>query len=273
MARFHRWKQCRHGMMLYNVNDRYVGRSLELYGEFSQGEVELFAQVVRPGDVVVEAGANIGAHTLFFANQVGPKGRVIAFEPQRLAFQALCANMALNSIAHAHCHDRALGREPGTLVAPYLDPAETRNFGGLGLRAAGPGEPVEVTTLDALAWEQCRLIKVDVEGMEAEVLAGAEATIRRLRPFLYVENDRADRSDDLIRLIDDLGYAMYWHRPALFNPNNYLKNPENVFGTTISRNMLCLPKGHNWTLDGFRQVEVPAAVLAPPAEAAPVAAG
>src|SRR3954467_11045049 len=95
---FNRLKSCRHGKMLYNVNDMYVGRSLDLYGEFSQGEVELFAKIVRSGDVVLDVGANIGAHTLFFAQSTAPLGGVIAFEPQRLVFQTLCANMAINSI-------------------------------------------------------------------------------------------------------------------------------------------------------------------------------
>ena len=55
---WNRLKDCRHGRMLYNVNDRYIGRSLDLYGEFSEAEVELFRQIVRPGDIVVEVGAN-----------------------------------------------------------------------------------------------------------------------------------------------------------------------------------------------------------------------
>ena len=53
---FNKVKQCRHGPMCYNVHDIYVGQSLENYGEFSQGEVDLFAQMVGPNDVVVEVG-------------------------------------------------------------------------------------------------------------------------------------------------------------------------------------------------------------------------
>ena len=67
-------KTCRHGLMVYNRNDAYIGRSLDLYGEFSQGETELFQQVVGIGDVVIEVGANIGAHTLRLAQLAGPGG-------------------------------------------------------------------------------------------------------------------------------------------------------------------------------------------------------
>ena len=93
---FNRSAECRYGTLLFNQNDRFIGKSLELYGEYSEGEIDLFRQVVQPGTIVLEIGANIGTHTLFFARQVGHDGLVIAFEPQRLVFQCLCANMALN---------------------------------------------------------------------------------------------------------------------------------------------------------------------------------
>jgi hypothetical protein len=78
--------QCRHGLMLYNKNDMCVGRSLQKYGEFSEREIDLFRDLVGPGGVVVEAGANIGAHTLFLSQSVGTDGIVFAYEPQRLVF-------------------------------------------------------------------------------------------------------------------------------------------------------------------------------------------
>src|SRR5690606_28828206 len=91
-------RQCRHGPMLFNKRDLYVGRSLATYGEFSEAEIGLFRQILRPGGVVVEAGANIGAHTVPLARMVGESGAVVAFEPQRLQFQLLCANLALNGM-------------------------------------------------------------------------------------------------------------------------------------------------------------------------------
>src|SRR5947199_9441604 len=119
---FNHLKDCRHGRMLYNVNDAYVGRSLDLYGEYCEGEIELFKQLVRPGDVVIEVGANIGAHTVWLARATSPGGAVIAFEPQRLAFQTLCANLALNDIVNALAYQQACGRKPGYIFVPVLDP-------------------------------------------------------------------------------------------------------------------------------------------------------
>ena len=254
---FNHQKACRYGHMLYNVHDRYVGRSLDLYGEFSEGEVVLFRQLVKAGDIVVDVGANIGTHTVFFSQQVGPAGRVLAFEPQRIVFQTLCANLALNSVTNVWAYPDAVGAEQGELFVPVLDHRRENNFGGLSLGAHADGEPVPVVTLDSLRVARCDLIKIDVEGMERAVLTGAANHVTRFRPVLYVENDRAERSADLIRLIDELGYAMYWHCPPLFNPQNYFGNPVNVFGDIVSANMVCVHRSAPIDVEGFRAVRVP----------------
>ena len=76
-------KDCRHGKLMYLLNDAYIGRSLDVYGEYSEGEIDLFRQLLRPGDVAIDVGANIGALTVPMARLVQPGGAVVAFEPQR----------------------------------------------------------------------------------------------------------------------------------------------------------------------------------------------
>jgi FkbM family methyltransferase len=243
--------------MLYNPNDWGVGRALDLYGEFSEGEVNLFRQIVQPGNAVVEVGANIGAHTVFLARHVGRTGTVLAIEPQRILFQTLCANMALNNISMAVCYHQAAGAEHGSLLVPETDYTCENNFGALSLGNYEHGEPVPVIPLDAMKLQECNFIKIDVEGMEEDVLRGAVGIIARFKPILYVENDRPEKSDSLIRFIDALGYSMYWHRPRLFNPNNFLGHSENFYGTVASINMVCLPPGNNLEMRGFKPVQVP----------------
>ncbi|HEV3078868.1 MAG TPA: FkbM family methyltransferase [Gemmataceae bacterium] len=250
---FNHLGKCRHGFMLYNINDVYIGRSFDLYGEFSEGEVELFDQIVRVGDVVLDVGANIGAHTLALAQKVGPTGRVYAFEPQRMVFQTLCANMALNSIANTYCHQTALGEEAGSVVVPALNYAQANNFGGVELGTFASGESVPVSTLDSLDLPACRLVKIDVEGMEGNVLKGAVQTVKRLKPILYVENDRVEKSIPLMQLIESLGYEMYWHLPPLYHPQNFYRNPQNVFGNIVSANLLCVHRELGMKITGFKQ--------------------
>jgi FkbM family methyltransferase len=250
-AGFNRCKPCRHGTMVYNVNDRHIGRSLDLYGEWAEAELELLGLFIKPGDVVVDAGANVGTHALFFARKVGPGGRVFAFEPQRIAFQSLCASLALNSITQVQAFHAALSRQPGTLFVPLPDHQLAANYGGLSLApgaGARPGEelePVAVMTLDQLPPDQlarhrCRLIKIDVEGMELEVIDGARALIEAARPILYVENNDLSRSPALIGRLLELGYRLFWHVSRFYNPKNYFDNPENVFGDVGDINMIAV---------------------------------
>lgn len=246
---FNTLSKCRHGWMLYHGADQYIGRGLKKYGEFSEGEVALFRQVLRPGDVVLEAGANFGAHTVAMAQMVGEQGRIFAFEPQRLVFQAMVANVAINSLPNVVTVQAGLGAQPGVIKVPVLNPAMGHNFGGFNISNHNAGEEVSVQTVDSLNLSRCRLIKVDVEGMECEVLEGARDTIARLRPVLYVENDRTEHSQRLIALIQSMGYKLWWHLPRMFNPNNFRGDSENIFGQIVSVNMLCLPQETQTVVD------------------------
>ncbi|XGV98016.1 MAG: FkbM family methyltransferase [Leptolyngbya sp. BL-A-14] len=260
LSGFNQLQSCRHGTFLYNRNDLYIGRSLELYGEWSEGEVSLFQPLIRPGDTVVEVGANIGTHTVFFAKAVGAKGHVLAIEPQRIVFQTLCANLALNSITNVQTYAIALGEAPGFAQIPALDYYQLNNYGGVSLQessgAQAAGETVQIATLDSFAIPQCRLLKIDVEGMELAVLKGATAMIQHCQPILYIENDRQDKANALIQHLVTLGYELYWHRPPIYNPNNFLQNPQNVFGRTISVNMLGLLPQHRIVIEGLERVSL-----------------
>jgi len=221
-----------------------------------RGERKLIRAHVRPGMVVVDAGANIGTHTLALANMVGPSGAVLAFEPQRMSFQILCGNMALNSVTNARCYHAAVGAEAGKINVPALDYSLPNNFGGLSLNLDIPGEQVDLKTLDSFELPALRLLKIDVEGMELNVLQGAVQTIEKYKPCLYVENDRMQNSPALMQYIGSLGYEMYRHTLLLFNPGNYFQNPHNVFGNTVSPSLVCMHKSWGVTMQGFERATV-----------------
>ena len=236
-------KDCKHGRFMYLNNDRYIGQSLEHYGEYSEGEVDLFKQILRPGDIVIEAGANIGTLTIPLAKIVGPEGRVIAFEPQRILYNLLCGNIALNECWNVLAYPVALG-VGGTIKVPPLDYSEVRNFGGLSLSNKTPGEEVLIKSVDEFHLPSCRLIKADVEGMEVDVLRGAKDTILGCHPFLYVEDDRKENSERLRGLMQDFGYRLYEHQPHLYNRSNWARLDRNIWsdeGIIASFNLLGIP--------------------------------
>lgn len=235
--------ETRHGPMFVLPGDFYVGRSLEVYGEFSEREQELLAQLVKPGSVVVEVGANIGAHTVPLARACAP-GPLYAFEPQQRVFQLLCANLAINDIVNVVAAPEACGDAEGYALIPRIDYSRSQNFGSVALLEPDsrlPAFRVRLSPIDALGLARCRLIKVDAEGAEPAILRGARETIGRCRPILYVENGVAENQQELISLIHGFGYRQWWHTPPLFTPDNWKANPENAFGSVVSLNILAIP--------------------------------
>ena len=265
-------KQCRHGRLMYYGNDTYIGRSLRLYGEYSEGEITLWSQFLRPGMTVIDVGANIGAHTIYLAKAVGPRGLVYAIEPQRQLFQMLMGNLALNEIANTSVFMGALADDSyrgvkrsaktdegtGTINVPAIDYGRAGNFGAIALgKRSKRGEAVPVVTLDSLGLNRVRFIKIDVEGMERAVLRGASETLERDRPILYVENERAEHSRELISLILGAGYRLFWHLPPLFNPKNFSGAVRNMFPNVVSGNMLGVHQTTTSDIRGLREITSP----------------
>jgi len=249
--------QTRYGTLIYNKNDVRVGRSIELYGEYCERAIIIFDQILAPGQVVVDIGANIGSQTLFFAKKVGPEGCVLAFEPRRLLFQTLCGNMAINSITNVHCWNAAVGAAQGEILIPHIDHERSIDMASLEIAGGTEGDRVPVVPLDGTNLPRCSLLRIAMPGMEMAILDGAASLIRRLKPILYVncQFDSAREAQFLARL-EEFGYASYWHSAELFNPVNYAGNNENVFTNQAVRSLLCIDSAIERQLVGFTKAAV-----------------
>lgn len=225
----------RYGKMMVHKLDHYVGKSFIEYGEFSEGESEVFRQMITKDHIVIDVGANIGAHTVLFGKLAK---QVYAFEPQKSIFHILCGNVALNELHNVQCFNLACG-DGSEVKYQDIDMGHHNNMGAASLIDMTAGKDIPTMRLDI----PCHFLKIDVEGMELHVLRGAADMIRECRPIIYLENDRPDNSKALIEFINTLGYTCFWHTPALYNPNNYLKNTNNVFQNVGSINMICVPQG------------------------------
>ena len=253
-----RLARTRDGVILYNRFDQFIGRSIELYGEYCGERLDLFRKIVRPGDIAIDAGANIGSGTVALAQAVGATGAVIAIEAQRLLHQILCANVAINSLTNVYAPLMAAGEEAGQLVVPILSPRVENNFAALGLKDQEweGGDAVPLNTIDSFELRHCRLLAIDVEGMEVDALRGAEATLATCAPVVHVANHRRDKSAALISHLQDRGYQLYWDIAPVWRPGNFAGNDKNHFAETVSVGMLGLPPGDATRIEG-RKVEGP----------------
>jgi FkbM family methyltransferase len=226
----------RYGKLIASPNDLYVGRGLFDYGEFSEAEVAFFRTAIGKNDIVCDVGANIGAHTLAFSTMAR---HVYAYEPQPMLYHALSGMVALNELknvttVHAGCYCR-----DGTLSYYDLDLSSPNNYGAFPLEKFNGHHPIRVIRLDV----DCQFLKVDVEGMELDVLRGACDMIARSKPIIYVEADRKEKFQPLLDYIHYLGYFAYLHMPALFNPENFYGKKENIWGDDLSSlNLFCTPE-------------------------------
>tara|TARA_R110002124_G_scaffold199767_2_gene366564 strand:+ start:9982 stop:10815 length:834 start_codon:yes stop_codon:yes gene_type:complete len=240
---------------IFNKNDLKTGQSLELYGEYAAEEIAVLEKLVNEDDIVLDIGSHIGIYALALAKKLSNKGAILAFEPNRLIFQQLCANISINNISNIYTHQAALSNHQESLYSSELDFNTSSNKTDLALNSNCVGESTTVVVIDRLNLPRCNLMKVTTNGMEINVLTGAANTIKKYRPILYVENSVKSYSKDLIMLLESFDYDLYWSVSPLYRTNNLLNNKENVFQTEKLVNIIGLPKGDNSKLEGFSKVK------------------
>lgn len=177
-------------------------------------------QLVKQGDCVVDAGANIGYVTAMLARWVGSNGKVLSFEPVPETFDLLRHNVEYLRLTQVSLFNCALSSSAGEAemnvpryAAGYENPYEARIVGNSPGERAGRRVRVTLQRLDdALAGlaEQPAFLKIDVEGHELDVLRGAMGVIRRCHPAMVIEiGEDRDRAGELRRLLGEHGYLAF----------------------------------------------------------------
>jgi FkbM family methyltransferase len=180
--------------MVVDTSD-VLGRTLATSGIWEPQTTTAFHSLLADGDVCVDVGANVGYYTLLASNLVGPRGHVYALEPAPEIFAALEANLALNAVSNVTPLRIAAGPEEGH-AALFRPPSGNVGRSSLRPHSDVPSRPdcssVPVRPLSAVIpaadLHRLRLVKIDVEGYEVEVLRGLEPLFERgLRPAVLVE--------------------------------------------------------------------------------------
>lgn len=183
---------------MFHPRDTVIGWTLALDGQWEPHETKALLDLIRPGDTVVDVGANLGWYSVQFARRTGCDGRVLSFEPEPGNFALLLENLTLNKVA-----DGVVARQLALLNRKGMVEFELSsfNYGDHRVRF-GPtpaGIPdlyaeharqviqVEATTLDdalspadSLHEGRVRLLKMDCQGSEAAILLGGSETLRRI---------------------------------------------------------------------------------------------
>lgn len=174
------------------------------------------------GVVALDCGANVGVHTIRWARHMHEWGRVLAFEAQEPVFYALAGNIAMcNCFNNARAIHAVVSNEDGFKYIPQLDHTMPGSFGSLEVvksyRDPDVGQEIDyvnnlartpMITIDGLGLPRVDLIKIDVEGMEPDVLQGARGTIRRNRPVIIAEWIKCNAAT-LHEILVDWDYNQY----------------------------------------------------------------
>jgi FkbM family methyltransferase len=224
-----------HGTMILNRFDyrmidsqRGFGVGFQILdaGSFDPMEVKLMVDLLGfrrryygDGVVAIDCGANIGVHTIEWANAMTGWGSVLAIEAQERIYYALAGNIAINNCFNAVAVHGAVSSESGVLKIPSPNYFVPSSFGSLELRQRNGnefiGQPIDYDntvdvrklTLDGYGLPRVDLIKIDIEGMELEALEGAARTVEASRPIMLIEKIKSDAAQ-LLSWLETRGYEV-----------------------------------------------------------------
>lgn len=196
---------------------------------FGVSEPELFRvydEFLKPKMTIVDAGANIGLHSLFFSKRVGEEGKIYAFEPGKKIFKRLTENIRNNQVTNIEGLCLALGANQGSAEVVENEEDTSRTFLRSSFSNGAEMPTVTVETLDAFAkvrrLERIDFLKIDVEGFESEILAGAlNLLARQAIKIIQIELDECSleragsEKSAVVSLLINKGYRLcQWHSPT-----------------------------------------------------------
>jgi precorrin-6B methylase 2 len=192
-----------------------MGSSLEWYGEWLQGQLDLMLRWVRPGGVGMEVGAGVGAHAIALGEALGPEGHLFLYERRPVVRRVLSQNLGASRIGNVTVMRQGLG---------------------------GPGEGEGTETLDELQLTRLDWLKVNAGADSGLIVTGAEETLWRLRPrlLLWTANDAALKK--LEEQVKEFSYRCWRIETPLFDPANFNRRDDDIFGGRTALALAAVPE-------------------------------
>lgn len=204
------------GKFLVFENDT-LGQHLKRGERWEPYFADFVERVVKPSDIAVDVGANIGYHSIILGRAVGDRGAVFAFEPLRITFQQLCGNAILNRLSNIYPFQCAVGHVDGVTISMVPIDYNEPDVNIMNACVGVGGDIVSMRTIDSLNFQSLNFLKVDVQGCELVVLKGAKETIQRCKPILFIEieeqqlKNQNTSSQDVMMYIFTNGYTLAWN--------------------------------------------------------------
>ena len=205
------------------VLDNGVERALYYYGTYEKGTLDIIGKILKRNDVFVDVGANIGLMSLYAALKVGDTGKVYAFEPNPNTRNLLLENIQLNKIQNIKVEGLALSSE--TKSSKIYDRWDINRGGASLIKPANPTESYDIQETTFSEYfdrdQDIKIVKIDVEGFELEVLKGAESFLLNTKtpPVLIIEfssmriNTFGTDIEPLYNFLKDLGKYRIFKSP------------------------------------------------------------
>jgi FkbM family methyltransferase len=216
----------RHGVRWRLDLNEGIDFALYLFGRFEPETVRAYGRAVKPGDVVLDIGANMGSHVLFLADAAGPTGKVFAFEPTAYAYKKLTTNIALNPVLartitaeQIMLVDDSAAPIPDAIYSswPLSAPVDAQHPKHLGMpmQTTGARQMTLDDYLETVGAPTVRFVKMDVDGYECTVLRGAQKMLKRDKPLLLMEMmpyglaEAGGSLEELLGLLSAAGYRPF----------------------------------------------------------------
>ena len=225
--------------------DDLIIKSLRKYGEWAEEEINIITQFIMRGSVVIDAGAFIGSHSRAFSHFAGPEGVVHAFEPQNSVFFYLEKNARQSEIKNIFCHNFALGSSNNSALIgdiSYKNRGATRIISeNYCMEDFNNPISIDIKRLDDLNIGRIDFIKADVEGMEFDVVSGAESKIEKYRPIIFIEVNSINNSYKFFSWSLEKKYQAYGVLNNAYNLKNFYNEKDNIFGSGKECGLLLIP--------------------------------